>query len=218
MSTTEELSEKRAWFGSSTPQKSSRPRRRSGAGLDAEEVERRLAQYGPNQLTTEPPPSMWSVALGQLSNPMNIMLVIVAVASIAIGQVATGIFVALLVTFNVVMGSRQELKARASVEALAAAPGAARSGAAIRPRRGDRVDRPGSRRRRAARGGRRRARPTGGSWPRRRSRCRRPRSPARARRSPRTDDAPGRRRSRSATARTSCSRTRRSRVGRRASW
>ena len=56
---------------------------------------------------------------GQLSNPMNIMLVIVAVASLAIGQVATGIFVALLVTFNVVMGSRQELKARASVDALA---------------------------------------------------------------------------------------------------
>ena len=50
---------------------------------------------------------------------MNIMLAIVAVASLAIGQVATGIFVALLVTFNVVMGSRQELKARASVEALA---------------------------------------------------------------------------------------------------
>ena len=50
---------------------------------------------------------------------MNIMLAIVAVASIAIGQVATGIFVALLVTFNVVMGSRQELKARASVDALA---------------------------------------------------------------------------------------------------
>ena len=81
--------------------------------------QRRLAEYGPNQLATEPPPSLWSVALGQLSNPMNIMLVIVAVASLAIGQVATGIFVALLVTFNVVMGSRQELKARASVDALA---------------------------------------------------------------------------------------------------
>ena len=88
-------------------------------GLDAAEVQRRLAEYGPNQLATEPPPSVWAVAWGQLSNPMNIMLVIVAVASLAIGQVATGIFVALLVTFNVVMGSRQELKARASVEALA---------------------------------------------------------------------------------------------------
>ena len=50
---------------------------------------------------------------------MNIMLIIVVFASFAIGQIGTGVFVALLVTFNVVMGSNQELKARASVEALA---------------------------------------------------------------------------------------------------
>jgi E1-E2 ATPase len=41
------------------------------------------------------------------------------VASFAIAQVATGVVVLGLVTFNVVMGSSQELKARASVEALA---------------------------------------------------------------------------------------------------
>ena len=62
---------------------------------------------------------MWVVARGQLSNPMNIMLLIVAVASFVVGQVPTGIFVLGLVTFNVVMGSAQELKARASVDALA---------------------------------------------------------------------------------------------------
>ena len=71
---------------------------------------------------------------------MNIMLMIVAVASFAIGQIATGLVVAALVTFNVVMGSNQELKARASVEALAQlqVPHARvrRDG----PRRGDRVD------------------------------------------------------------------------------
>jgi Ca2+-transporting ATPase len=50
---------------------------------------------------------------------MNIMLIIVAVVSIVIGQVATGIVVAVLVTFNVVMGTSQEMKARASVDALA---------------------------------------------------------------------------------------------------
>lgn len=88
-------------------------------GLDASDVEQRLERYGPNELPTEPPPSLWVVARGQLSNPMNIMLLIVAVASFAIGQIATGAVVASLVTFNVVMGSSQELKARASVEALA---------------------------------------------------------------------------------------------------
>ena len=88
-------------------------------GLDVGEAGRRLAEYGPNELPTEPPPSVWTVARAQLSNPMNIMLLIVCVASFAIAQVATGVVVLGLVTFNVVMGSSQELKARASVEALA---------------------------------------------------------------------------------------------------
>src|SRR5262249_56003088 len=68
---------------------------------------------------TEPPPSVWVVARGQLSNPMNIMLLIVCGASFAIAQWATAVVVLGLVVFNVVMGSNQELKARASVEALA---------------------------------------------------------------------------------------------------
>jgi len=88
-------------------------------GLDAGEVARRLAEYGPNELPTEPPPSVWTVARGQLSNPMNIMLLIVCGASFGIGQVATAVVVLGLVTFNVVMGSSQELKAQASVAALA---------------------------------------------------------------------------------------------------
>ena len=88
-------------------------------GLATDEVQRRLAQYGPNELPSEPPPSMWVVARGQLANPMNIMLLIVCAASFAIAQVATGVVVLGLVTFNVVMGTAQELKARASVEALA---------------------------------------------------------------------------------------------------
>src|SRR5262252_6878646 len=88
-------------------------------GLATDEVQRRLARYGPNELPSEPPPSMWVVARGQLANPMNIMLLIVFVASFAIAQVATGVVVLGLVTFNVVMGTNQELKARASVEALA---------------------------------------------------------------------------------------------------
>jgi Ca2+-transporting ATPase len=88
-------------------------------GLAAAEVERRLAEYGPNELPTEPPPSMWVVAREQLMNPMNIMLLIVVAASFAIVQIATALVVLGLVLFNVVMGTNQELKARASVEALA---------------------------------------------------------------------------------------------------
>ena len=92
---------------------------RRGHGLTVAEVDRRLAEYGPNELPTEPPPSMWAVARGQLVNPMNIMLLFVVAASFAIVQIATALVVLGLVLFNVVMGTNQELKARASVEALA---------------------------------------------------------------------------------------------------
>jgi P-type Ca2+ transporter type 2C len=54
-------------------------------GLTVAEVERCQAEYGPNDLPTEPPPSMWVVAREQLVNPMNIMLLFVVAASFAIG-------------------------------------------------------------------------------------------------------------------------------------
>ena len=88
-------------------------------GLSTEKAAQLLAEYGPNELPTEPPPSVWVVGRAQLSNPMNIMLLIVCGASFAIAQWATAVVVLGLVLFNVVMGTNQELKARASVEALA---------------------------------------------------------------------------------------------------
>jgi P-type Ca2+ transporter type 2C len=88
-------------------------------GLSQTEAAARLSRHGPNQITGEKPPSVWKVALEQLREPMNIMLIAVTAVSFAIGEVPTGVIVALLILFNVVLGSRQELKARASVDALA---------------------------------------------------------------------------------------------------
>jgi Ca2+-transporting ATPase len=88
-------------------------------GLAQAEVERRLAEYGPNEVASEPPPTLWSMAKAQIANPMNIMLLIVSIASFAIDQIATGAIVMALVLFNVVMGTNQERKAMASVDALA---------------------------------------------------------------------------------------------------
>ena len=87
-------------------------------GLTGAEAAARLARYGPNQITGEKPPSILAVALTQLRDPMNIMLIAVTAVSFAIGQVSTGVIVGLLILLNVVLGSRQELKARASVDAL----------------------------------------------------------------------------------------------------
>ena len=88
------------------------------SGLSAGEAKARLATYGRNEITAEKPPSLLAVAAVQLRDPMNIMLVAVAIVSLVIGQVSTGILVGLLVVLNVVLGARQEMKAQASVDAL----------------------------------------------------------------------------------------------------
>ena len=87
-------------------------------GLTAASVADRRSRYGANEITGEAPPSLWAVAMTQLKNPMNIMLVAVAAVSLVIGEVSTAVVVGLLVVVNVGLGARQELKARASVDAL----------------------------------------------------------------------------------------------------
>ena len=87
-------------------------------GLTAAEAAARLSSYGVNEIAKEQPPSVVQVALQQLRDPMNIMLIAVTIVSFVIGEVSTGVIVALLILLNVVLGSRQELKARASIDAL----------------------------------------------------------------------------------------------------
>jgi len=88
-------------------------------GLTVDEAARRLAEHGPNSIAAEKPPSLWQVSLSQLADPMNVMLVIVAVISLLIDQVSVGVVVGALVVLNVFLGASQEMKAKASVDALA---------------------------------------------------------------------------------------------------
>ncbi|MCL2535189.1 MAG: cation-transporting P-type ATPase [Nocardiaceae bacterium] len=89
------------------------------AGLTDSEATARRSRYGPNVIVSAPGPSVWAIALRQLRDPMNLMLVAVVVISLFISEVPTAIIVAVLVVLNVVLGTRQEVKARASVDALA---------------------------------------------------------------------------------------------------
>ncbi len=87
-------------------------------GLSVAEAASRLSTYGPNHIDGEKPPSAVTLALAQLRDPMNIMLVAVAIVSAIIGQWSTACVVAGLVLLNIGLGTNQELKARASVDAL----------------------------------------------------------------------------------------------------
>ena len=88
-------------------------------GLTSSEVVRRQETYGVNAIASEPAPSVAAIAIKQLRDPMNLMLVGVSVVSFFINQTPVGILVGVLVFLNVVLGTRQEQKARAAVDALA---------------------------------------------------------------------------------------------------
>lgn len=88
-------------------------------GLTRDQARAELARVGPNEIVRDRPPSVWQVALGQLKDPMTLMLIVVAAVSFVIAQPSTAWVVIALVLLNVVMGTNQELKARASVSALA---------------------------------------------------------------------------------------------------
>ena len=94
-------------------------RRRPAAGLDAAEVERRRAEYGPNKLAEEAKEPGWKAFLRQYRDLMQLVLLGAAVVSIvALQEVSTGLVVIGLTVLNAVMGLHQEGKAAESVAAL----------------------------------------------------------------------------------------------------
>lgn len=88
-------------------------------GLTSQQVADRLRVNGPNVLPAVARDPAWRILLTQWLQPMSLMLTVVAAASFLIGQVATGWLVVILVLINLILGTRQEIAARASMDALA---------------------------------------------------------------------------------------------------
>lgn len=91
----------------------------ASGGLSSARHAELLAIHGPNDIGREKEASWVVVALNQFRDPMTAMLVVVAIVSFFIAQASTAWVVLSLVAVNVVLGTNQELKAQASVSALA---------------------------------------------------------------------------------------------------
>ena len=115
---TSTTSHDRAWYAVASGDAATLLQSDPANGLSSADAARRLKEDGPNSIPKEPPPSRLSIAAAQLADPMNIMLVAVAVISILVGETGTGLMVGALVLLNVVLGTNQEMKAQASVAAL----------------------------------------------------------------------------------------------------
>ena len=96
----------------------------SGAnGLSTDEAQKRLAQYGPNKLQEGKKKSLLERFLGELADPMIIILIIAAVISgitaFYAGESFTDVIIIMaVVVINAVLGVVQESKAEAAIEAL----------------------------------------------------------------------------------------------------
>lgn len=87
-------------------------------GLRKEEIEERLAAYGPNKLPEEEGISLLKLALHQFTSPLIYILLVAAVITALLKEfIDTGVIVAVLI-INAVVGYLQEYKAEASVRAL----------------------------------------------------------------------------------------------------
>src|SRR4051812_32975203 len=88
-------------------------------GLAPDEVERRLAQYGPNAFVAAEGEPRWRAFVRQYRDPMQIVLLVAGIGSIwPLHELGTGLVLIFLTLFNAVLGLNQEGKAAAAVAAL----------------------------------------------------------------------------------------------------
>ena len=87
-------------------------------GLSQDEAQRRLQQFGPNELTERPRPGFLALLWDQFNNYLVIILIIAAVISLALGEWVDSIAIMCIVVLNAVVGVIQESKAEQALAAL----------------------------------------------------------------------------------------------------
>ncbi|MCA9259190.1 MAG: cation-translocating P-type ATPase [Planctomycetales bacterium] len=88
------------------------------AGLDAEQIERRRAEYGRNELAQVEGRTAWQICRDQLSGPMILLLFIAAGVSFALGETLDGSVILTIVGLNAALGFSQERRAEQALAAL----------------------------------------------------------------------------------------------------
>ena len=120
MTTTVEASrDATAWHGLTADEACAQLEVDPRSGLDAGEVERRRAQFGPNKLEEAEKEPGWRAFLRQYRDLMQLVLLGAAIVSmVALQEFGTGLVIIGLTVLNAVLGLNQEGKAAESVAAL----------------------------------------------------------------------------------------------------
>ncbi len=87
-------------------------------GLDNQEADKRLEEYGPNLLTEKKKRSPFALFLDQFKDFMILVLIAAAVVSGLIGEVSDAIAIVVIVSLNAAIGFVQEYRAEKAMAAL----------------------------------------------------------------------------------------------------
>jgi Ca2+-transporting ATPase len=88
------------------------------AGLSTEEAERRLKEFGPNELVAKKGVSPLQIFFGQFKDIFVIMLLIAIVISVAINEIVDAATIGTIVFLNAVVGFVQEYRSEKAMEAM----------------------------------------------------------------------------------------------------
>ena len=87
-------------------------------GLTQAEAERRLAEYGLNELVERGVKSPWRILWEQLTAVMVVILIVSAVISAFLGDYKDAVAIMAIVVLNAILGFTQEYRAEKAMAAL----------------------------------------------------------------------------------------------------
>ncbi len=90
----------------------------SPEGLSSKEAERRLEEFGPNELSRQKRRGFWAEMLERFKSPLVIQLLIIGAVSGAIGEVKSSLIVGAMVILSVGLSYVLDSKSKLAVEAL----------------------------------------------------------------------------------------------------
>ena len=90
----------------------------AGQGLSTAEAQKRLDQYGPNQLTEASRPGFLALLWAQLKDFVVMLLIIASVISIFLGEMVDAAAIMAIVVLNAILGIVQEQRAEQALAAL----------------------------------------------------------------------------------------------------
>ncbi|MFP3903790.1 MAG: cation-translocating P-type ATPase [Armatimonadota bacterium] len=114
-----EHDERTAWHALPIKQVAERLDTDTENGLDHDEAQSRLREYGPNEIQREGGPSPWVMFGRQFTEPLILLLIAAAIVSgFATHELTDAIVILAIVIFNAVLGFYQEYNAQQALESL----------------------------------------------------------------------------------------------------